>query len=151
MAGWFRALIQGLADSGPALPPQASLGATCATLHVSGQVHRVHGVVSVELDAFPPTQTTARFPGDHTSERFSHPPQAECPVKNQELGWGRGPGHCSAPVGGLSQGLSLFLTPSHLESGHAVPFSPPDFCLLSQWVYCRHSTWTRGPRWASLT
>ena len=33
---------------------------------------------------------------------------------------------------------------SHLESGHAVPFSPQDFCSLCEFVHCCHNT--RIPR-----
>ena len=29
---------------------------------------------------------------------------------------------------------------SHLESGHAIPFSPQDFCSPCEFVYCCHST-----------
>ena len=36
---------------------------------------------------------------------------------------------------------------SHIESGHAVPFSPQDFCSWCEWVYCCHST--RIP-WAGI-
>ena len=37
----------------------------------------------------------------------------------------------------LSGPLALF----HLESGHAVPFPPQDFCSLCAFVYCCRSTW----------
>ena len=69
----FQAKTQGWAGSGQALPPEATLRSTCPTLEISGQVHRVPGVVSVELEALPATQRTARCPMDHTSQNVSHP------------------------------------------------------------------------------
>ena len=30
---------------------------------------------------------------------------------------------------------------SHLESGHAIPFSPQDFCSPCEFVHCCHNTW----------
>ena len=61
------------AVTGPALPPEASLGAMCPTLEISGQVHRVPGVMSVELDIFPAVRRTPHFPGDPPSEQVSQP------------------------------------------------------------------------------
>ena len=40
----------------------------------------------------------------------------------------------------LSLGLYSPLTLSHLESGHAVPFSPQDFCSPCEFVHCSHNT-----------
>ena len=59
------------AQAGPT--PRASLRATCPPLEISGQVHRVPGLVSELTEALPATQRTARFPVDHTSQQFSHP------------------------------------------------------------------------------
>ena len=67
------------AGTGQALPTEASLGAMCPTLEISGQVHRVPGTVSMELDAFPPTQSTAPFPEDHTSEQVCQPRRGRVP------------------------------------------------------------------------
>ena len=78
-AGWFQAKTRGHAGAGQAPPPQANLGPTCPTLEISGQVHRVPGTVSMELDAFPPTQSTAPFPEDHTSEQVCQPRRGRVP------------------------------------------------------------------------
>ena len=45
-----------------------------------------------------------------------------------------------AGVGSFSLGLSSSLALSHLASGHAVPFSPQDFCSPCVFAYCRHNT-----------
>ena len=70
-----------------------------------------------------------------------HPP---CNVPRKAikacLGWGSS----------LSWALSSPLALSHLESGHAAPFSPQDFCSPCVFVYCRHNTGSRGPGSASL-
>ena len=42
-----------------------------------------------------------------------------------------------------SLGLSLAL--SHLESGHAIPFSPQDFCSPCVFVCCSHNTGSCRP------
>ena len=87
-ASSFQAKMQGLAGAWPSLPPEASLWATCPTLEISCQVHKVPGTVSVELDAFPAVQRTARFPGDHTAEQVSHPGKGG--VHREEPGpWGQ--------------------------------------------------------------
>ena len=46
------------------------------------------------------------------------------------------PGRDRAFSGALSGPHALF----HLESGHAIPFSPQDFCSPCEFVYCCHST-----------
>ena len=75
-------LVQGhdAGTAGPwqALPPEASLGATCPKLETSCQVHRV---MSVDQDAFPYTQSPPQFPRHHTYQHISHPVKAECPGK----------------------------------------------------------------------
>ena len=38
---------------------------------------------------------------------------------------------------------------SHLQSGHAVPFPPQDFCSPCVFVYCSHNTGSCGPGSAS--
>ena len=68
------------AQAGP--PPQASLRATCPALEISGQVHRVPGLVSELTEALPATQRTVRFPVDHTSQQPSHPRRGRVPGKN---------------------------------------------------------------------
>ena len=73
-------------DAGPGrlgagTPTRASLGATCPTLQVSGPVHRVPGVVSVEREDLPATQGTAPFPVDHTSQLLSHTRRGKVPGK----------------------------------------------------------------------
>ena len=89
MASWFRAKMPGPAGAGQAPPPKAYLGVTCPTLNISGQVHRVPGIVSVELEALPATQRTACFPVDHTSQQVSHPRRGRVP--REDLGtWGQG-------------------------------------------------------------
>ena len=80
-AGWFQAKTRGPeVHAGP--PTQASLGATCPTLEISGQVHRVPGLVSRELEALPATQRTAPCLVDHTSQQVSHPAIGRVPGKN---------------------------------------------------------------------
>ena len=78
---WCPAKTRGPAGSGQAPPPEASLRATCPTLQVSGQHHRVPGVVSVEREALPATQGTAPFPVDHTSQLVSHTRRVTVPAK----------------------------------------------------------------------
>ena len=68
------------AQAGPT--PRASLRATCPPLEISGQVHRVPGLVSELTEALPATQRTARFPVDHTSQQLSHPRRGRVPGKN---------------------------------------------------------------------
>ena len=65
-------------------PPEASLGATCPTLEISSQVHRVPGVVSVELHPLPAPRRPERFPMNHTSRQVSHPRKGTLP--REELG-----------------------------------------------------------------
>ena len=81
-AGRFRAKTRDPAGRGQAAPPQASLGATGPTLDISGLLHRVPGVVSVELEALPATQRSVPFPVDHTCQRVSHPGTGRVPGKN---------------------------------------------------------------------
>ena len=81
VAGWFRAKVRGRARPGQA-PTRSLPRGLCLTLEISSQVHRVPGVVSVELDALPVPLSTARFPVDHTPQQVSHPSKAECPRKN---------------------------------------------------------------------
>ena len=84
--------MRGPAGAEQASPPKAYLRVTCPTLNISGQVHRVPGIVSVELEALPATQRTACFPVDHTSQQVSHPRRGRVP--REDLGtWdpGRGP------------------------------------------------------------
>ena len=85
-AGWFRARTWGRACAGQVPPAQASLGATHPTHEISGQVPRVPGLVSGDLEALPATHGTARFPLHPTSQPFSLPPGAEYPWKT----WGHG-------------------------------------------------------------
>ena len=47
--------------------------------------------------------------------------------------------------GQLSWALSGPLALSHLESGHAIPFSPQDFCSPCVFVYCIHNPVSCGP------
>ena len=80
-AGWFRAKMRARAGAvaGQAPQPEASPGATCPTLEISGQVHRFPGVVSVEVDARPAPWKTALFPIDHTPQQVSHPRRGRVP------------------------------------------------------------------------
>ena len=50
----------------------------------------------------------------------------------------------------LSWALSSPLALSHLETGHAIPFSPQDFCSPCVFVYCSHNTESCQPGSASL-
>ena len=59
-------------------------------------------------------------------------PQCNVPRKTIKACPGRG--------WALSWALSSPLALSHLESGHAVPFSPQDFCSPCEFVYCCHNT-----------
>ena len=68
------------AQAGPT--PRASLRATCPPLEISGQVHRVPGLVSELTEALPATQRTARFPVDHTGQPVSHPARGRVPGKS---------------------------------------------------------------------
>ena len=81
-AGRFRAETRDPAGSGQAAPAQASLGATGPTLDISGLLHRVPGVVSVELEALPATQRSVPFPVDHTCQPVSHPARGRVPGKS---------------------------------------------------------------------
>ena len=81
-AGPFRAKTPDPAGRGQAAPPGASLGATGPTLDISGLLHRVPGVLSVELEALPATQRSVPFPVDHTCQRVSHPGTGRVPGKN---------------------------------------------------------------------
>ena len=81
-AGWFSGREAGPRRRKQAPPPQASLRATCPALEISGQVHRVPGLVSELTDALPATQRTVRFPVDHTSQQPSHPRRGRVPGKN---------------------------------------------------------------------
>ena len=53
--GWFWAKVRGRVGAGQARPPP---GALCPTLDMSGQVHRVPGVVSLEVEALSPSRKT---------------------------------------------------------------------------------------------
>ena len=44
----------------------------------------------------------------------------------------------------LSWALSSPLALSHLESGHAIPFSPQDVCRACVFLYCSHNTRSCG-------
>ena len=68
---------------------------------------------------------------------------AMCPEKQQKP--------AQAGVGSLSWALSSPLTLSHLESGHAILFSPQDFCSSCVFVYCCHSTGSGGLGSTSLS
>ena len=81
-AGGFRAKTPDPAGSGQAAPPEASLGATGPTLDISGLLHRVLVVMSVELEALPATQRSVPFPVDHTCQPVSHPARGRVPGKN---------------------------------------------------------------------
>ena len=91
------ARTRGRAGAGQAPPPQASLGATCPTLEIPGQIHGVPGLVSGQLEALPAAQrTTTRFPEDHTSQWVSHRSRGRVP--REDLGtWGRGGGTATVP------------------------------------------------------
>ena len=64
-------------------PPQASLWAMCLTFEMSAQVHRVPGVVSVEVDPLPAPSRIAGFLVDHTPWQVSHPRKGR--VTREEL------------------------------------------------------------------
>ena len=81
-AGWFSGQEAGPRRRRQAPPPQASLRATCPPLEISGQVHRVPGLVSELTEALPAIQRTVRFPVDHTSQQLSHPRRGRAPGKN---------------------------------------------------------------------
>ena len=116
--GQFRAKTRYPAGSGQAAPPEASLGAMGPTLDISGLLHRVPGVVSVELGALPATQRSDPFPVDPTCQPVSHPARGRVPGKNQGPGagnrgrprfrarWG-GPGEAGpTPWDPVSRGVS---------------------------------------------
>ena len=87
MAGRFPALTPGLAGPGQAAPQEASLGATSPTLDISGQVHRVPRVVSMELEALPQPRGPRVFPW-LTLPTPSPTPQRK--TAREELGtWGQ--------------------------------------------------------------
>ena len=81
-AGRFRAETRDPAGRGQAAPPEASLGATGPTLDISGLLHRLPGVLSVELEALPATQRSVPLPVDHTCRRVSHPGRGRVPREN---------------------------------------------------------------------
>ena len=86
MASSFWAQMPGWAAPRTASPLEASLGARCSTLKISCQDHKVPVTVSVELDAFPAVQSTAHFPGDHTSQQVSHLAKAQYSGKKEGSG-----------------------------------------------------------------
>ena len=69
-------------------------------LEISGQVHRVPGLLSELREALPATHRTKRFPPWTTRPSSSPTPaEAECQGRTRDLGPGRGAGHGSAPGG----------------------------------------------------
>ena len=69
-------------------------------------------------------------------------PQCNVPKKAIKACQGRGRS--------LSWALSSPLALSYLESGHAILFSPQDFCSPCVFVYCSHNTGSCGPGSVSL-
>ena len=53
-------------------PPQASLGSRYPTLEISGEVHRVPYVLSMELDPLPVNRKTVLFSLTHTFRQVCH-------------------------------------------------------------------------------
>ena len=95
-AGWFRAKTWGGQAQGRPPPTTSLPGATCPTLEISGQVHRVPGLGWGELEVLPATQRTERFPVDATSQQVSHRRRGRVP--REDLGtWGRGGGPAKLP------------------------------------------------------
>ena len=86
-AGWFPPKTQGRAGAGQAPPTTSLPRGNVTTLEISGQVHRVPGLVSGELEALQATPRTARSHVDHTSQQVSHPRRGRAPT--EDLGtWG---------------------------------------------------------------
>ena len=89
------------AQAGPP-PPRASLPGNGPPppppLEISGQVHRVPGLLSELREALPATHRTKRFPPWTTRPSSSPTPaEAECPGRTRDVGPGRGAGKRGRP------------------------------------------------------
>ena len=89
----------GMGRSRAGHPTTASLGATYTTLKMSGQVHRVPGLVSGETEALPATQRTTRSPVGRTSQQLSHPRRGRVPRETWGPGTGAGASNHPSPGG----------------------------------------------------
>ena len=140
------------AQAGPT--PRASLRATCPPLEISGQVHRVPGLVSELTEALPATHRTPRFPPWTTRPSSSPTPaEAECPGRTRDVGPGRGAGHGSAP-GGAGPGGRIpgQRTGSPVGSRACAPAGRPRALLRLQRPHpaTRRQTWTQPLQPSSL-
>ena len=72
-AGWFRAQIWSLSSAGQAPPPEASHWGPVLHPGDTGQVLRVPGVMSGDLETLHAPQRAVGFPVDHASRQVSHP------------------------------------------------------------------------------
>ena len=98
-AGWFRVNTRGR-PAHPGARPQASLGATCPTLEISGQVSSVLDSSPCKRKASLPPGGPRIFPWASLPRSSPAPTEAQCPGRT----WGpegvSGPGLGSAPGGG---------------------------------------------------
>ena len=153
-AGWFSGQEAGPRRRKQAPPPQASLRATCPALEISGQVHRVPGLLSELREALPATHRTKRFP-PWTTRPSSSPTlaEAECPGRTRDVGPGRGAGHGSAP-GGAGPGGRIpgQRTGSPVGSLACAPAGRPRALLRLQRPHpaTRRQTWTQPLQPSSL-
>ena len=137
------------AQAGPPTP-RASLpgnGPPPPPLEISGQVHRVPGLLSELREALPATHRTKRFP-PWTTRPSSSPTlaEAECPGRTRDVGPGRGAGHGSAP-GGAGPGGRIpgQRTGSPFGSLACAPAGRPRALLRLQRPHpaTRRQTWTQ--------
>ena len=101
-AGWFRARRRGRAGASrpphPTSIPPSGQRAPPPPLEISGQVHRVPGLLSELREALPATHRTKRFPPWTTRPSSSPTPaEAECPGRTRDVGPGRGAGKRGRP------------------------------------------------------
>ena len=81
-AGWFTGQEAGPRRRKYAPPPASIPPGNVPPLEISGQVHRVPGLVSELTEALPAIPRTMCFPVDHTSRKLSHPRRGRVQGKN---------------------------------------------------------------------
>ena len=142
------------AQAGPTSSPSLRATSHPPPVEISGQVHRVPGLVSELREALPATHRTKRFPPWTTRPSSSPTPaEAECPGRTRDVGPGRGAGHGSAP-GGAGPGGRIpgQRTGSPVGSRACAPAGRPRALLRLQRPHpaTRRQTWTQPLQPSSL-